>query len=76
MFEGEKHMKELFELYLLFFKLGIVNFGGGYAMLPLLERELVDRKKWSTSEDIADYFAIQLLLAIKERKLLVELLQH
>lgn len=51
-------MKELFELYLLFFKLGIVNFGGGYAMLPLLERELVDRKKWSTSEDIADYFAI------------------
>ena len=33
---------ELLKLYLVFFKLGLVNFGGGYAMLPLLERELAD----------------------------------
>lgn len=51
-------MRELLELYLLFFKLGIVNFGGGYAMLPLLERELVIKKRWVTTDEIRDYFAI------------------
>ena len=34
-------MKELLELYLAFLKIGCVNFGGGYAMLPLLQREIV-----------------------------------
>ncbi len=51
-------MKELLELYLEFMKIGAVNFGGGYAMLPLLERELVTEKKWVTTEDLLDYFAI------------------
>lgn len=51
-------MKELLSLYLIFFKLGLTNFGGGYAMLPLLERELVKNKGWITSEEIADYYAI------------------
>ena len=45
-------------LYLIFFKLGITNFGGGYAMLPLLERELVTKRGWVTSEEITDYYAI------------------
>ncbi len=35
-----------------------MTFGGGYAMLPMLQREVVDRKKWSTEEEIMDYFAI------------------
>ena len=51
-------MKELFDLYLAFFKIGCVNFGGGYAMLPLLEEDLVKRRHWTTLEDLTDYFAI------------------
>lgn len=51
-------MKKLLELYLLFFKLGLVNFGGGYAMLPLLQKELVDKRGWTTEEELADYYAI------------------
>ncbi|MGM9970622.1 MAG: chromate transporter [Anaeroplasma sp.] len=51
-------MKKILELYFIFFKLGLVNFGGGYAMLPLLERELVEKRGWTTEEDLADYYAI------------------
>ena len=51
-------MKELWELYLAFVKLGCVNFGGGYAMLPLLERELANKKGWVTLDELRDYFAI------------------
>lgn len=36
----------------------MVNFGGGYAMLPLLERELVDDRHWTSREELLDYFAI------------------
>lgn len=45
-------------LFCIFFKLGIVNFGGGYALLPLLQRELVDKRCWATNEEITDYYAI------------------
>ena len=51
-------MKELLSLFFSFFKIGIMTFGGGYAMLPMLERELVLNKKWITTEEIMDYFAI------------------
>lgn len=51
-------MKELLELYTAFFKIGCVNFGGGYAMLPLLEKDLVNKRGWTTMDDLADYFAI------------------
>lgn len=51
-------MKELFTLFGLFFKIGIMTFGGGYAMLPMLERELVIKKKYVTMEEIMDYFAV------------------
>ncbi len=51
-------MKELLSLFLVFFKIGIVNFGGGYAMLPLLSKELVEKRKWTTNAELADYFAI------------------
>ena len=52
-------MKELLELYLAFLKIGAVNFGGGYAMLPLLEADLVKNRGWVTMEDLMDYFAIR-----------------
>ncbi len=51
-------MKTLLELYLIFFKMGLFTFGGGYAMLPLLEREVVDKKGWASHEEILDYYAI------------------
>ena len=51
-------MKELFELYWAFFRIGIMTFGGGYAMLPMLERIAVREKKWVTEEEIMDYYAI------------------
>ena len=51
-------MKLLFNLFISFFKIGIMTFGGGYAMLPMLENEIVTRNKWATMEEIMDYFAI------------------
>lgn len=51
-------MRELIELYLLFVKMGSVCFGGGYAMLPILERELVSKRNWCTKEELIDYYAI------------------
>ena len=49
---------EILELFLAFAKIGSMMFGGGMAMLPLLQRELVDNKKWVTEEEILDYYAI------------------
>jgi len=46
------------DIYMTFFKIGLFTFGGGYAMLPLIEREMVDRKKWVKEEDIVDVFAL------------------
>ena len=51
-------MKAYLELFLTFAKIGAFMFGGGYAMLPLLERELIEKKGWTTQEDILNYFAI------------------
>ena len=51
-------MKELLDLYWTFVKIGCVNFGGGYAMLPLLERELVDKRGWTTMDELRYYFSI------------------
>jgi len=51
-------MKELFELFLAFARIGGLTFGGGYAMLPILQREVVEKKGWATDEELTDYFAI------------------
>ena len=51
-------MKELFEIFITAFRVGIMTFGGGYAMLPILQREVVDSRKWATEEEILDYYAI------------------
>ena len=51
-------MNEYLDLYITFVKIGCVTFGGGYAMLPILERELVDKKHWTTMDDLRDYFSI------------------
>ncbi|MFC2822169.1 MAG: chromate transporter [Sphaerochaeta sp.] len=55
----EKARKEsLLTLFITFAKVGVMTFGGGYAMLPILEREVVVNHKWSTQEQMLDYYAI------------------
>ncbi len=49
---------EYFELVWSFFKIGIMTFGGGYAMLPMIQREVVEKKGWATEEEILNYYAI------------------
>jgi chromate transporter len=51
-------MKQLFELFLAFARVGIMTFGGGYAMIPILEREIVDRHGWASEEELMDYYAV------------------
>ena len=46
------------DLILTFAKVGVCTFGGGYAMLPILQREVVEKKGWATNEELTDYFAI------------------
>jgi chromate transporter len=45
-------------LFLSFARVGVMTFGGGYAMLPMLQREIVEKRGWATEEELADYFAI------------------
>lgn len=51
-------MKEFWELFSTFAKIGVMTFGGGMAMLPILQREVVDSKHWATEEELVDYYAI------------------
>ena len=51
-------MKELWDLFWTFAKMGVMTFGGGYAMLPILQREVVESKHWVSEEEIMDYYAI------------------
>ena len=55
--EAEKRAG-LWELFFTFAKIGALTFGGGYAMLPMLQREVVERKGWSTEAELMDYYAI------------------
>ena len=51
-------MGDLIDLFITFARIGSVTFGGGYAMLPILEREIADKRGWATSEELMDYYAI------------------
>ena len=51
-------LKLLASLFVSFAKVGVLTFGGGYAMLPMLQREIVDARGWATEEELADYYAI------------------
>ena len=45
-------------IFLAFAKVGAMTFGGGYAMIPILERELIDKRGWATNEELMDYYAV------------------
>ena len=49
-------MKEYFDLFLTFARIGGFTFGGGYAMLPMMQRELVEKKQWTTNEELLNYY--------------------
>ena len=51
-------LRELLDIYLAFVKIGAFTFGGGLAMMPMMQRELVDKRNWITEEDLIDYYAI------------------
>lgn len=51
-------MKELIELFVSFAKVGVMTFGGGLAMLPMLQREIVERRSWASEQELTDYYAI------------------
>ena len=51
-------MKTYWELFCAFARVGVMTFGGGYAMLPILEREVVDKHGWATEEELMDYYAV------------------
>ena len=55
---SHKELRILLDLFITFAKIGAVTFGGGYAMLPILQREIVENKHWGTDEELADYYAI------------------
>lgn len=51
-------LKQLVKIFWIFFKIGAFTFGGGLAMLPLIQKEVVDKRQWVSEEEILDIFAI------------------
>lgn len=51
-------LKKILQLFIVFFKIGLFTFGGGYAMIAVIERELIEQKKWLTQDEFLDVVAI------------------
>ena len=51
-------MNPYLDLFLTFAQIGVCTFGGGYAMLPILQREVVEKRGWATEDELMDYYAI------------------
>lgn len=51
-------VKNLLSLFLTFAKIGVMTFGGGLTMLPLLTKEIVEKRKWASEEQLLDYYAV------------------
>ncbi len=51
-------MQELLDMFLTFARIGGLTFGGGYAMLPMLQQEVVERRHWATEDELMDYYAV------------------
>lgn len=55
---SKQNWKKLGQIFWAFCKIGPVSFGGGYAMIPFFEREIVEKRRWLAEEDVADIFAV------------------
>lgn len=51
-------MKVLLDLYIAWFKMGLFTFGGGYAMLPMIQKEVIEKHGWATEDEVMEYYAI------------------
>ncbi|MBR3357981.1 MAG: chromate transporter [Solobacterium sp.] len=51
-------MKVYLDLFVSWFKMGLFTFGGGYAMLPMIQREVIEKHHWATEDEVMDYYAI------------------
>ena len=51
-------MKKLIQLYVSWFKMGLFTFGGRYAMLPMIQKEVIEKYHWATEDEVMDYYAI------------------
>lgn len=51
-------MNKYLDLFLTFARIGGLTFGGGYAMLPMLQKEVVEKRGWATEEELMDYYAL------------------
>ena len=51
-------MKQLWEIFWSFFKIGLFTFGGGYAMIPLIQREVIDHRKWIPASEFLDLLTL------------------
>jgi chromate transporter len=51
-------MRDIFSLFFTFFKIGVITFGGGYSIMPIVERELVNGKKWVGMDEVLEYYTI------------------
>ena len=51
-------MKQYFELFLSFLKIGLFTFGGGYAMIPIIEKEVIDNRKWIEQKEFLDLLTL------------------
>lgn len=54
----KQKLKDLWTLYYTFAKIGTFTIGGGLAMMPMMQRELIEKRKWITEEDLIDYYAV------------------
>lgn len=52
------NLKFLYEIFMIFFKVSPITFGGGFAMIPIMEEEIVHKKKWMAKENLVDIFAV------------------
>ncbi|MDR1694784.1 MAG: chromate transporter [Lactobacillaceae bacterium] len=55
-------MRIIFDLFIIFFKIGLFTFGGGYAMLPILRKDIVDKKHWCEDDEIIDFYSLSQVL--------------
>ena len=53
----KEKLKQLFGLFGAFAVVGVTTFGGGYAMLPALQREVVEKRRWATEEEVMDWYS-------------------
>ncbi len=47
-----------FDLFFTFSRIGLFTFGGGLAMMPMMQKELIDKKQWISEEELIDYYAV------------------